>query len=193
MFCKYAANIREDTHAKVWFLESSKSTLLKSHFRMGVLLYIWCIFAEKLFWQTPMGNYFCKLLFNMPAKVLNKNLFQTWIDFSYISDNALLRKSSPLSSRIFFVPIQSRSMWTVFCNVLLDCLFARRCLIKSLSKWCLNWYVTFSFEKFFYNRNLFFLDIWDIVTLNLLHKRYFRSILTSELSNYDPWNSLLAC
>ena len=35
------------------------ATLLKSHFGMGVLLYISCIFSEHLFLRTPPGGCFC--------------------------------------------------------------------------------------------------------------------------------------
>ena len=38
LFRKYAANLRENTQAKVRFQESSKAALLKSHFGTGVLL-----------------------------------------------------------------------------------------------------------------------------------------------------------
>ena len=34
------------------------ATLLKSHFRMGVLLYIYCIFSEHLFLGAPLDGYF---------------------------------------------------------------------------------------------------------------------------------------
>ena len=35
------------------------ATLLKSHFRMVVLLQISCIFSERLFLRTPLGGCFC--------------------------------------------------------------------------------------------------------------------------------------
>ena len=38
LFRKYAANLQETTHTKVWFQYSCKATLLKSHFSLGVLL-----------------------------------------------------------------------------------------------------------------------------------------------------------
>ena len=105
--------------------------------------------------------------------------------------------SSPSSSRIFFVPFQTHFMWTVFCKVLLYCLFARWCLIKSLSESCLNCYVVFSFEKLFYNKNSFF--FWYLRHRNIdslpekIFSNIFMSILSPELSNYDLWNSLLVC
>ena len=37
MFWKYAPNLKENTHVEVWFQKSSKATLLKSHFGIGVL------------------------------------------------------------------------------------------------------------------------------------------------------------
>ena len=36
----------------------NKATLLKSHFSMGVLLQICCIFSEHLFLRTPLDGYF---------------------------------------------------------------------------------------------------------------------------------------
>ena len=38
VFWKYAANLQENTHAKVLLQEICFATLLKSHFGMGVLL-----------------------------------------------------------------------------------------------------------------------------------------------------------
>ena len=38
---------------------SWKATLLKSHFGMGVLLKIWCIFWEHLFLRTPLDGCIC--------------------------------------------------------------------------------------------------------------------------------------
>ena len=58
MFWKHAASLLESTHVKVWFQESCKATLLKSHLSMGVLLQIWCIFSEHLFLGTPLGGCF---------------------------------------------------------------------------------------------------------------------------------------
>ena len=50
MFWNYAVNLVENTHATVWF---------KSHFAMGVLLWICCIFSEHLFVRTPLeGSFF---------------------------------------------------------------------------------------------------------------------------------------
>ena len=77
-------------------------------------------------------------------------------------DQCSLQKEQSFVFQNFICSIQRRSMWTVFFNVLLDCFIARWCLIKSLSKCCLNCYVAFSFDKFFCNRNFFFLDIWEL-------------------------------
>ena len=48
----------------------SFATLLKSHFGMGVLLQICCIFSEDLFLRTPLGGCFCncKVITNYCAK-----------------------------------------------------------------------------------------------------------------------------
>ena len=48
MLWKYAANLPEHIYDEVWFQKSCFATLLKSHFVMGVLLYIDCIFSEHL-------------------------------------------------------------------------------------------------------------------------------------------------
>ena len=47
-------------HAEVWFQESCFATLLKLHFGMGVLLYIWCMFSEHLFLETSLSGSFWK-------------------------------------------------------------------------------------------------------------------------------------
>ena len=41
------------------FNKSCFATLLKPHFGMSVLLYICCIFSERLFLKTPLGGCFC--------------------------------------------------------------------------------------------------------------------------------------
>ena len=70
-------------------------------------------------------------------------------------------------------------------------------LIKSLSKCCLNSYVAFSFEKLSYDKNSFF--FWYLKHCNIeslpekIFSNIFISFLSPELSNYDPWNSLLVC
>ena len=58
LFWKYAANLQENTHAEVWFHKSWSAALLKSLFRMGVLLYICWMFAEHIFWRTPIEDWF---------------------------------------------------------------------------------------------------------------------------------------
>ena len=40
------------------FTGEHPATLLKLHFRMGVLLYIYCIFSEHLFLGAPLDGYF---------------------------------------------------------------------------------------------------------------------------------------
>ena len=88
-------------------------------------------------------------------------------------------------------------MWTVFCNVLLDRLFAGWYMNKSLPKCCLNFYEAFSLEIFSTTKTCSNFDNWGIVTLNLSKKKVFSnifiSILSTEPSNYDPWKSLLVC
>ena len=58
VFWKYAANSQENTHAEVRYQYSCSATLLKSHFGMGVLLYICCTFSEYLFLETPLSGCF---------------------------------------------------------------------------------------------------------------------------------------
>ena len=86
-------------------------------------------------------------------------------------------------------------MWTLFCNILLDCLFAWWCLIKFLLECCSNCYVAFSYEKFLCNKSLLF--FWYLRHCNLesppknVFLNIFISIFSPKLSNYDPCNSLL--
>ena len=49
VFWKYSANWKENTHAEC------KATFLKSHFCMGFLLSICCIFSEHLFFKKTSG------------------------------------------------------------------------------------------------------------------------------------------
>ena len=41
------------------FESTCKTTLMKSHFRMGALMYICCIFLEHVFLRTPLDGCFC--------------------------------------------------------------------------------------------------------------------------------------
>ena len=52
-----------------------KATLLKSHFGMGVLLQICCIFSEHLFLKTPMKGYFWKKQLSRGVVRFEKLLF----------------------------------------------------------------------------------------------------------------------
>ena len=57
-----------------------KATLLKSHFEMGVLLLICCLFLEHLFLGTPLDGCFC-ILRNLYWKCFSKNtkcLLENW-------------------------------------------------------------------------------------------------------------------
>ena len=67
IFWKYAVNLQENTHAEVWFQYSCFATLLKSHFGMGILLKICCIFSEHFFLRRPLSGCFwiqCQMLNN---------------------------------------------------------------------------------------------------------------------------------
>ena len=180
MFCKYAANIQEDTHPECdfWKVENQ---LYWNH----TSAWVFCTFAAYLqkscfdehLWGTTSASFYSTCLSNFWLNVCVKfglfsNIFLNRSMFS--SERAVLHLAE--SSLFLFRVVPYERYFA------LDCLFARWCLIKS-SKCCLNYYVAFSFEKFFCDRNLFFLDIWDIVSLNLPQESYFRSILTSELNS----------
>ena len=45
---KICSKFTGDTHAEVWLKYICKATLFKSHFGMGILLYICCIFSKNL-------------------------------------------------------------------------------------------------------------------------------------------------
>ena len=51
------------------------ATLLKSHFRMVVLLQICCIFSERLFLKTPLGSCFCTYKQNYIQTQITNTLF----------------------------------------------------------------------------------------------------------------------
>ena len=53
MLWKYAANLQGNSHNEAWFQESSKATLLKSHFGMSGVLQIGCIFSEHVSEEHP--------------------------------------------------------------------------------------------------------------------------------------------
>ena len=58
---KRCSQLQESTHAKGWFQYTCFATLLKSHFGMGALLSLCCIFSEDLFLRTPLGGCFWNL------------------------------------------------------------------------------------------------------------------------------------
>ena len=62
MFWKIAADLQENTHAEVRFQQSCKATIFKSHFGMGVLLKLCCIFSEHFSLRPPLDGCFCILL-----------------------------------------------------------------------------------------------------------------------------------
>ena len=64
-------------HISRIFPKSTYATLLKSHFGMGILLLICCIFSENLFLRTPMKGYFCNLewLINLSCQ---SNYYNSW-------------------------------------------------------------------------------------------------------------------
>ena len=73
---KWAANLQEDTHPKVWFQKSCFTTLLKSHFGMVVLLQICSIYSEHIFIRTLTEGWFCNQETEGTLKS-NKNLLLT--------------------------------------------------------------------------------------------------------------------
>ena len=121
-------------------------------------------------WGTTSENFYSACLPFISVQICVKfSLFSN----IFLTSSMFYLERSVLHLPDFFVPFQTHSMWTVFCKVLLNCLFARWCLIKSLLKYCLNCYVAFSFEKISTTKTRFSFDIWGIVTLNLFYKRYF--------------------
>ena len=68
------------------------ATLLKSHFRMVVLLQICCIFSERLFLKTPLGGCFC---------TYKQNYIQTQITNTYSIMNTKLT-AKVVSSTVMF-------------------------------------------------------------------------------------------
>ena len=149
---------------------------------MGVLLWICFIFAKQLFWQTVVENYFCKFAFNMPAIFCNTNSCQIWVVFWYISDyfNVLFRASIPLSSRIFFIPIQTRSMWMKFCKVLLDCLLQGGAWLNHCRNAAWTAMQLFLSKRCSRAKTHSSFDNWGIVTLTLLQKGIFEYVVTPE-------------
>ena len=117
---------------------------------------------DEYLWETASANFHstCFPYFSIRIRVK----FRLLLIYFWLV-HVLFRTSSPSSSRIFFVPIHTRSMWMGFSNVSLDCLFARWCLVKLLLKCCLNCYVAFPLEKFLYNKSFFL--FWYLRHCNL--------------------------
>ena len=61
---RYSKNMqkinRRTPMSKCDFNKVALSTLLRSYFGMGILLYFYCIFSEHLFVSTPLEGYFRK-------------------------------------------------------------------------------------------------------------------------------------
>ena len=74
-------------------------TLLKSHFDMGVLLYICYIFWEQLFLKTLLEGYFCKFSDEVSINThhLNSCIFfvnwSSWIEFGKPRKHSLIKSS----------------------------------------------------------------------------------------------------
>ena len=52
VFRKYTANLQEYTYTEIWFQQRGVGTLLKWNFGTGVLLLIFCIFLEHIFYHA---------------------------------------------------------------------------------------------------------------------------------------------
>ena len=114
MLWKYAANLPEHIYDEVWFQKSCFATLLKSHFVMGVLLYIDCIFSEHLLLGTPQEGCFCKTTCAF-SKIMSKNtclrayaILNSYLNFATLTQfwnitNSKKFSSFPTSSYLFNV------------------------------------------------------------------------------------------
>ena len=105
-----------------------------------------------------------------------------------------------LFSNIFLAILLFSSEWAVLCLLefslflyrLIPCeqyfvtfcwiVFLHDCAWLNIVKMLLELLCSFFFWNIFYNKTLFFLDIWGIVTLNLLQKRHFWILFISILS-----------
>ena len=84
LFWKCAANLQESTNDEVQFQQSCKATFLKSHFGIGVLLYICYIFLEHLSLRTPLeGCFYEGLIFIGLLDLLLSGL--TNLDLTFLS------------------------------------------------------------------------------------------------------------
>ena len=61
------------------FNKVAKAALLKSHFCMGVLLYIYCIFSEHPFLGAPLGGCFCR--WEIPFDLFHFESFICYLKF----------------------------------------------------------------------------------------------------------------
>ena len=141
--------------------------------------------------KNTYGELLLQIFIQQACHIFRYKFVSNLFFFEYISVqfNVFFRTSSASSSEIFFVLIQARSMWTVFCKVLLDYLFARWCLIKAWLNCCWNCYVAFSLEKIFCNKNSFLFWYLKQCKLEYFYSNIFISILSPEL-----WHlKLIAC
>ena len=84
---------------EVQFQLSCKATLLKSHFGMGFLLYICCIFSKHLFLRTPLDSRFWTVQ-EITGKFIKKVKIK--------NDKAQVKKSSTLLNIYYFSSVFQR-------------------------------------------------------------------------------------
>ena len=99
---KICSKLQGNTHAVVW------ATSLKSHFSMGVLLYICCIFLEYHVLRTPLQESFWNT--NLRHSVSKKSVLTIWL---------LLAKKHPNILETFRRTFKIKPS-VIFCNVLLQ-------------------------------------------------------------------------
>ena len=87
LFWKYQQSYRRTSIWKRDFNKVGFTTLLKSHFRTSVFMYICYIFAEHIFWRTPTGD--CLRICNV-IKLVKAILKGLWY-FAYLSYPLLLK------------------------------------------------------------------------------------------------------
>ena len=139
--------------------------------------------ANQLYWNhTSAWVFFCKFASYLHDSRFDKHLWGATsanvhsiclpyfpilirVRFGLVSSTFLTSSMSSSQRAVLRLPEFSLFLfrfipWTIYWNILLYCLFARWCLIESLSKCCLNCYVAFSF--FFLQQKLVLLLIFEV-------------------------------
>ena len=92
------------------FQQSCKVTLLKSHFDMGVLLWICCIFSEHLFLRTPLdGCYMCYFML----------VYQKWNLYCYAKSTNIYFEKKTKNKTMHLKMFRKNSILLVLLNATL--------------------------------------------------------------------------